>query len=325
MGSILTSFRQGFSLVMRTLPYVVMRILIYGLYGLVALLYFGAAVLLSKLFGGAGGVVMLVALGVFGAFYYWSRRYLLYMVKAGHVAVLTELHAGRSLEGSIGQFQYGKKLVKNRVKDLSVLFALDAMVDGILRAFSRTVVSLADILPLPGLEGLAKTATAIVNRSLTYVDEAIFSFGILRRDQDLWVAAKEGVILYAQSWKSLLKIAVAIWVADKLFLVLAAVLLLIPFGALAAAFPTMNWAFLVCAVALAVLAKAAVFEPLALATIIVSYQEAVRDQIPNPEWESKLESVSEKFRELQARAAAAVAAAGHTTPLPVATSADQIP
>jgi len=314
MGSILNSFQQGFSLLMRTLPYVLVRVLIYGLYGLVAVLYFGAALLLSKLFGGAGGIVMLVALGLFGAFYYWSRRYLLYMVKAGHVALLTEMHSGRNPEGQGGQFQYGKELVKNRVKDISILFAVDALVEGVLRAFSRTVVSIADILPLPGLQGLAKAGTAIVDRSLTYVDEAIFSYSILHRDKDLWVAAKEGVILYAQTWKQLLQTAVAVWLAAKIFIVLAALLLLIPFGMLAAAFPAMNWAFLLSAIALAVLAEAALFEPLALATMIVAFQEGVRGQVPHPEWEARLETVSGKFRELKEKAAAAVAARGKEAP-----------
>lgn len=41
-----------------------------------------------------------------------------------------------------------------------ILFMLEAMVGGIFRAFSRTLASVMDTLPLPGLEGLAKTGSA---------------------------------------------------------------------------------------------------------------------------------------------------------------------
>jgi len=93
MGSLMDNFKRGYSLLMKTMPYVGMRLVIYGVYGLGTIVYFIITFLLAKLFGGAGGIVMLVALGVFGAFFYWSRRYLLYMVKVGHVAVFTELYA----------------------------------------------------------------------------------------------------------------------------------------------------------------------------------------------------------------------------------------
>ena len=309
MDSIIGNFKQGYALLMKTVPYLIMRLTIYGVYGLGAIVFFIIFFLLAKLFGDAGGIVVLLALGIFGGFYYWSRRYLLYMVKVGHVAVFTEIYAKGSLPEGVDQFQYGKDLVKNRVKDMSILFAVDALVDGILRAFSRTVANIADLLPIPGLEGLTRAGTAIINRSLTYIDEAIFSYSILK-EENLWVSSKNGVILYAQSWKELLKTAVAIWLADKVFIVTAAIILLIPFGMLAAAIPSLNWAFLLSAIALAVLADAAIFEPLALATMIITFQETVKEQTPDAEWEAKLESISTKFRELKDKAAEAISSKG---------------
>lgn len=247
---------------------------------------------------------MIVMIAIFSGFYYWSRRYLLYMIKAGHVAVFTELYEHGSLPVGKSQFQYGKDLVKSRVKDMSVLFAVDALVDGILRAFSRSVASIADLLPLPGLEGIAKAGTAIINRALTYVDEAIFSYNILHKEQNLWASSKEGVILYAQSWKPLLKTAVGVWLLDKVFLVVALILWMIPFGsfALMTSSDGLKMVFLITAIILAVLTDRAVFEPVALATMVITYQDTVKGMSPDPQWEARLESVSEKFRELKQKA-----------------------
>jgi hypothetical protein len=75
---------------------------------------------------------------------------------------------------------------------------------------------------------------------------------------------------------------------------------------LALAIPSLKWAFLLSAIALAVLTDRAVFEPLALATMIIAFQETVKDQVPETEWEARLESVSTKFRELKAKAAEAI-------------------
>ncbi|MBD3308197.1 hypothetical protein GF339_17255 [candidate division KSB3 bacterium] len=304
MQSISTHFKQGFSLVQKTLPYMGMRLLIYGIYALGAIIYFLIAFLLTRIFGGAGGIIMLVMIGIFGAFYYWSRRYLLYMIKAGHVAVFTELYEHGSLPSGTSQFQYGKDLVKRRVKDLSILFTVDALVDGILRTFSRSVASIADLLPLPGLEGIARAGTAIINRALTYVDEAIFSYNILHDEENLWASSKAGVILYAQSWKPLLKTAVAVWLVEKVFFVLVLILWMIPFGtfALMTSSDGLKAVFLIVAIILAVLTDRAVFEPVALATMVITYQDTVKEMTPDPQWEAKLESVSEKFRELKQKA-----------------------
>lgn len=304
MTSITAHFQEGFSLVKKTWPYMGMRILIYGVYGLGAIIYFLIAYGLTRIFGGAGGIIMIVMIGIFGGFYYWSRRYLLYIIKAGHIAVFTELYTKGALPEGVNQFQYGKDLVKHRVKDMSILFAVDALVQGALRAFSRSVASIADILPLPGLEGIANAGTAIINRAVTYVDEAIFSYNIVHKEQNLWASSKEGVVLYAQSWKPLLKTAVAVWMLDKVFVVAAVILWMIPFGsfALMVSSDGLKTIFLIAAIILAVLTDRAFFEPLALATMVTTFQDTVKDMTPDPEWEARLESVSDKFKELKEKA-----------------------
>src|SRR5690625_2677704 len=85
-------------LIRKTLPLIITRILIYGLFGLIAFIFLGIMVgigfLLIKMFGESGGAFILVMILAFGVIYGGLRfleRYVLYMVKIGHVSVIVEL------------------------------------------------------------------------------------------------------------------------------------------------------------------------------------------------------------------------------------------
>ena len=67
---------------------------------------------------------------------------------------------------------------------------------------------------------------------------------------------------------------------------------------------------------LAYLIKVAVGDSFAMAAIIAAYQQETADLEPDPAVTSKLEEVSDKFRELQQRAFAATGAPGGASPLP---------
>ena len=189
-------------------------------------------------------------------------------------------------------------------KEVSILFAVDQLVSGTIKAFNRTVVRIADIIPIPGVEGLAKFAGMIVNYSVTYVDETILSFNLARKDENIWESAKTGIVLYAQNWKPILSNGVGLAVLNLVGLVGCIVIMLIPFGALAAV--TSNqalktfWLFL--ALALGYGLKLSVLNPFSLISTIITYKHAIAGQTPNAEWEAKLEQVSDKFKELKTKA-----------------------
>jgi hypothetical protein len=49
--------------------------------------------------------------------------------------------------------------------------------------------------------------------------------------------------------------------------------------------------------------KAAILEPVAIASLMQVYFKTIEGQTPNPEWEARLDSVSKRFKELGAKAA----------------------
>src|SRR5690554_3170615 len=94
------SIGRSFSLLMRTLPFVLLRAAVYFGITLAYILATGTGVGIGWGVGAFGdaefrATAMLwggfIGFGVTGAIFYWVREYILYIVKAGHIAVLVEL------------------------------------------------------------------------------------------------------------------------------------------------------------------------------------------------------------------------------------------
>ena len=131
------SLSRAFGLMLRTWPFLLFR----------AVVYFGIAAALVVVTGtGAGvgyGVGMFgdaefqagstfwggaVGFGLTAGVVFFLRDYLLYMVKAGHIAVLVELLDNRPIPGGQGQIAYARTIVADRFGQASALFALDQLV-----------------------------------------------------------------------------------------------------------------------------------------------------------------------------------------------------
>jgi hypothetical protein len=303
------NFGEIWKLLLKTTPYLMFRLMIYGSVGLAAGFYLGFLILLAKIFGGAGAVFFLIGLGVLIGLLRLARNYLLYMVQAGHIAVVTELITKGRLPEGVNQVQYGKKIVTERFKEVSVLFVADQLVKGILRAINRTVVRIAEILPIPGLEALAKLMTVVLNFAITYVDESILSYNLTRSQENVWEGSRRGLILYAQNWKPVLRQAA--WLAAVNFVAFAVIfiVLLIPFAPLAflAESQAVKFFWFALAATLAYSLKLAVVNPFSMVAMIFTFNKAIEGQEPNKEWEARLETVSNKFRELKEKARTATA------------------
>jgi len=284
------------------MPYVMARAGIYGLIGIGALIYFGVLGLLVAVLKSAGGlaaIIFLVGTGGFIAIMKLLQHAVLYAVKAGHIAVLTELIQRDALPEGVNQFSYGKDLIKTRFKDVAIMFAVDRLVAGVLRSFNRKVARVADWLPIPGLEGLAGLITTLVNFSISFVDEAILSYAVAREDDNLWNSAKQGVILYAQEWKPILLASAVMGAIHAVCFMIIFIPLALVLGLL---LPGYGWGALVIALVLAFLVREAFVRPWAMATIILTFHRETAGKQPDVEWEARLESFSDKFKELKEKA-----------------------
>lgn len=294
----------------RTLPFLVFRFLIYfGItIGFVLITGIGAGVGygIGTIGGsGAGGGMWggIIGFGIASTIMYLLREYLLYMVKAGHIAVLVEVMDGEALPEGRAQIEHATAVVRERFTQSSVLFGLDQLIKGILKSFNAVFFSVASVLPIPGTQGLAKFINTIVNLSLTYLDEVILAYNIRTRSSNPWQSSQTALILYAQNYRTFLKNAV--WLAFFIWglSLLAFVVILAPVAGLVAIFPGAAGPLtLIFALVFTWAVKQAVIEPFAMTALMQVYFRVTEGQTPDPEWEARLDSASGKFRELGEKA-----------------------
>lgn len=302
---------RTFGILMKTLPFIIFRMLIYmGVafgYLLVTGIGAGIGYMLTSFADepGAGAFIGgAIGFAVVTGIMYWLREYILYLVKAGHIAVMVELLDGKTdLPGGKGQIDYAQSKVRERFVEASLLFGLDQLLKGVLRGINGALSSIGSFLPIPGLQGIMGIVSKIITLSLTYTDELIIAYNFRVRSDNAWATSKDAVILYAQNYKSMLKNAfflmLGIWaITFVIFLVV-----LLPVGALFSLFPgnVSFWGFVV-AVVFAWCFKAALIEPFAVAAMMQVYFKAIEGQDPNAEWDEKLSKLSGKFRKLKKKA-----------------------
>ena len=319
--------RKAYGAMMKTAPFVIFRMVIYLGIALAYVLAVGVGGaigygLTSFGSGGGGGAFYggLFGFALVSAALYWLREYILYLVKAGHIAVMVEHYDGKALPEGRGQIDYAQKVVRERFAEASVLFGVDRLIKGILRMMNRMIMSVATLLPIPGLRELAGIVNKILNVSLTYTDEIILAYNLRVRSDNPWETSKDALILYAQNYKTIAKNAVFLLLFIWATSILIFVVLLAPIGALASLFPgSVGFWSTALALIFALALKAALIEPLAIAALMQVYFKVTEGQVPNPEWDAKLSTASKKFRELKEKAASAVKDFGPTpAPQPAA-------
>ena len=298
---------RAVGIIMKTMPYVLYRAVVYGVICAVFAVLLLFLALIGRVFGpGAAGVMFIILMigGGFGARI--LREYVLYLLRAGHVAVITEIIERDNLPAGVSQTQWGSDQVKAYFKEISVLALVDQLVKGIIQALNRTLFNVMKAMPIPGLEGASKVAQKIVDFSLTYIDESILAYTFKTRNENVYEAAQSGIILYCQAWKGLLKNAVALTLLSYAFTIICAVIFLIPLGAIAFMLPE-TWGFakfalFILALFMGFSLKWILFDPIACASTILTFLSETEHMTPDPTWEERIETVSDKFRELKLKA-----------------------
>ena len=307
-------FGSALSLVARTLPYAIVRFGILLGFSVATIVWLivtfgGAAFLGDKVHPWLGVGWMIAGLGAYGYVWWLIVRYFLYLLQAGHIAVLTELMTtGRVDAGSEGMFAYGKRIVTDRFGEVNVLFALDLLIKGVVGAFNRTLNFVAGLLPIPGLQSLMGIVNAVVRAATSYIDETIFSYNLARGDDNAWRSSKDALIYYAQNSKEILKTAVWVVVLDKVLTAVVWIVMLAPAFLLLAVLPQ-SWApggfigGLVIAALFASNIRQAFLKPVFLVMVMTKFHVCARNQSIDLEWDQRLSSVSRKFGEIRDKAA----------------------
>ncbi len=318
-------FGRTLGIVIRTWPFVVFRMVVY--FG-ITLAYIvatgtgaGVGYGTGHIFGDQDGPFTFalwggfVGFGLVSVILYWIREYILYIVKAGHIAVMVHLIEGRDVPGGQSQIAYAQAVVTERFTEANVLFVLDQLIKGAIAAITGLIGGIAAFLPIPGLSGLVKFVNAVIRMSLTYVDEIILGYNIRQNSTAPFETARQGVVLYAQNGKRMVKNAIWLTIMTWLLGVAIFFLTLAPASAILYAMPGQlgGWAF-VLAIIFAWASISAFVEPFVIAALMQVYFQTIEGQVPDPVWDRRLADASRHFRELKDKALASFGGSRWGTP-----------
>ena len=206
-GGMVLHFGKATSVFLKTLPWVAVRFAVGVAFALLAVIWFG--LVLWILFGsiGVSGLIgvalLLLATVVFGGLVTLLRRYVLYLVTAGHIAVIA--HVVDTGEVPDDQLQFGKQQVADRFVEASALFAVDQVVKTVIKQFNKAVASIGRMADfVPALRQLMGIVTQAIGLAASYIDQAILAHMFLHEEKGTWTAARDGVVLYGKTWKPVL-------------------------------------------------------------------------------------------------------------------------
>ncbi|MFC7223690.1 hypothetical protein ACFQKF_11165 [Halalkalicoccus sp. GCM10025322] len=307
----------------RTLPFVALRIVVGVSFGLATVVYFGIiGWLVLTLFdaetvsGPIGGIGLLVATLLFLVAMRFARRYVLYMVAAGHIAVIA--HVVETGETPPNQIAFGTNTVRDGFTESNALFAVDQLIKASIKQFNGTVVPPSRwVRFVPALGHVLTVLRKGLALAATYLDEAILAYVFVSDEEDNWRAARDGVVLYAKTWKSVLGSTLLI-VGGTYVVGFVLLLSLTPlaavFGGLSPAFEVLGWV-VVAGVAVAI--YLGVLRPWIKTVMITTFLLESRGLTPDSETMGFIAGRSDGFGRLVANVEAGEPDERHADPDPL--------
>lgn len=159
-------------------------------------------------------LALILAAVIFGgllAFLGFAKRYCLYMIKAAHIAAITEyIKTGKvpvTKKGYKGVLAYGTEVIKNNFGAANIAFVADALISGATRQIMRWINAAENLLSfIPGAKMVFNFVNFILSTALNFIDEAILSYVFYHNEEkNGFKKTCDGLVYYAQSWKGMLK------------------------------------------------------------------------------------------------------------------------
>ncbi len=282
----------------KTLPFCWAKLLLGTVTILISVILLAILLAIGALFDGGGlFICILIWCGAVGVIRFVIMHYFGYMVKAGHIAVMTEAFTTGKVPS--GQVKYGIGKVKERFAASNIYFAVDKLVTGAVKQIQRGIERLGQKLDfIPGMEQVAKLISFFVELSLGYIDECCLGYTFYKKEQGAFKSACDGVVIYAQNIKKLLGNAAKTMLKVVLLVIVTVILVFIPIGLL---FKLLNWnafiAFLLACFITWVL-KFAFLDSYILCQTMAGYMDVAPNTQITFDLYSKLCGISGKFKEL---------------------------
>ena len=282
----------------KTMPFAIAKLVLGAATVLISVVLLAILLGIGWLFGENGMVICIfIWIGATGVVRFAIMHYFGYLVKAGHVAVLAE--AATTGKVPDNQVNYGKEAVKKRFATSNVYFAVDKLVSGAVKQIQRGISKLGNALDfIPGMGAVTGIANFFVELSLGYVDECCLGYTFYKKEQGAFRSACDGVVIYAQNIKHLLKNAAKTMLKVILLSLLVLVLVFVPIGLL---FRLLSWnAFIgfLLAVFITWVIKFAFLDSYILCQTMASYMEVAPTTEITFDLYGKLSKISGKFKEL---------------------------
>ncbi|MDR3299036.1 MAG: zinc ribbon domain-containing protein [Candidatus Accumulibacter sp.] len=283
----------------KTMPFVWAKLLLGLAAVLISAALFGILMGLAWLFNSEGvtGIMFLIWISAIGVVRFVLMHYIGYMLKAGHIAVITV--AVTTGQVPANQVSYGKQRVTERFATSNIYFAVDKLVSGAVKQIQKGIGKLGNALDfIPGMGAVTGLAQYFIELSLGYIDECCLGYTFYQKEQGAFKSAADGVVIYAQNWKKLLENAAKTMAIVLLALAGITLALFIVIGLLFRLFAWPGWVAFVIALLIALAIKFAFIDSFVLVRTMVSYMETAPTTVITFDLYGKLCNLSSKFKEL---------------------------
>ena len=282
----------------KTMPFCWAKLLLGGATVLISAILLAILMGLGWLFGESGMFIcILIWIGATGAVRFAIMHYFGYLVKAGHIAVIAEATTTGNVPAN--QVKYGMDKVKARFATANIYFAVDKLVSGAVKQIQRGIEKLGNAMRfIPGMEHVTKAANFFVELSLGYIDECCLGYTFYKAEQGAFQSACDGVVIYAQNIKHLLKNAAKTMLKVIVATVVVVLVVFIPVGLLFKVFQWSGFLAFLLACLIAWVVKFAFLDSFILCQTMAGYMEVAPTTQITYDLYQKLCGISGKFKEL---------------------------
>ena len=288
---------------LKTMKFAWMKLALGGIVFVLSCIILGICVGIGLLTKSLLGVYLLFIVGVCGCLgvHGLVNNYFGYMVKAGHVAIIaTAVTTGEVPEN---QVEVATQMVKERFATSNVYFVVDKLVSGAVSQIQNGLTKVDNIFSgVPGLSTVISFAKIFVGIALGYVDECCLGYTFYNKEEGAFKSATDGVVIYFQNWKSLMKSAALTSLA---VLGITAVLSILPLIVFCGIFALLKWNMFVAVILAFVVAavfKTAFIDSFMLVKTMVVYMRVAPTTEITFDLYGKLCKLSSKFKSLFGKA-----------------------
>lgn len=299
----------------KTMPFVWRRLGMYLLLNIGIILYFALVIFLITLLASKeaiiGIIIFLIAAPVGLKIYSFGCQYISYMIKAAHVAAIGQLAVHGAMPEGMNVVAFGKSKVKERFVESNVFFGLDKLVTGAVKQIQNMITRVGNIFGnIEIIQNIVKILNLFVEIVLGYVDEAVLARVFYKKEESAWKSSADGVVLYFQNWKEILKNAALIVIGLVLFYGIGTGLIYLILTALSVVSDIWAIFAIIIGIFLMDVIKQSFIDSYITVSVVNKYMALTVNQAPQFDLYEKAKGWSKKFKELCGKAEAEGAVLG---------------